>query len=137
MANGEPGILADPPGIINSRSNNMVFKKNFPLIVAFYITTVGLFFTTVAFFEIPLIGLKSSRPQIMTIVSLVFVFMGLYFINRTLKGKLESEGESTTEIRKRAVDKIKTEAYLATLAKEDPDPEVRNVANERLKQLRS
>lgn len=72
----------------------------------------------------------------MIIVSMVLVFPGLYYMYMALKGKLQPEGESITEIRKKAVDNIKTEDYLATLAKEDSDPEVRKAANERLKQLR-
>lgn len=113
----------------------MDLKEKFPLFVACNIIAVGLFFTATALFEIPLIGLKSSKPQVMIIISLVLVCMGLYYTYMVLKGKLKPEGESLTEIRKRAVDKIKTETYLATLAEEDPDPEVRNAANERLKQL--
>ena len=114
----------------------MVFKRKFPLIVASYIIAVGLFFTAAALFEIPLIGLKSSRPQVMIIISIVLSFMGFYYMYMALKGKLRPQGESITEIRKKAVNNIKTEAYLATMAKEDPDPEIRNTANERLKQLR-
>lgn len=97
--------------------------------------TVGLFFFGATIFDISFIGLDSTKSQIIITVSLVFIFSGVYYSYMALKGKLKPDGKSVTEIRKQAIEKIKTESYLAKIAKEDPDSKVRNKAIERLQEL--
>ena len=66
----------------------------------------------------------------------VFLF-GLYFISLplVLKGKLETRGPSVTDICKQTLEKMESEAYLAKTAKDDPNPEIRQKALKRLKEI--
>jgi len=113
----------------------MYLKKNFPLLVACYVVAVGLFFSVATFFDISSIGLYSTKPKTIVTISFLLIISGAYYSYRSLKGKLEPEGKSVTEIRKQAIEKIKTESYLAKIAKEDSDSEVRKKAIERLQAL--
>lgn len=113
----------------------MNLKKIFPLLIACYVVTVGLFLFGATIFDISFIGLASTKPQIIIIISFLLIVSGCYYGYRALKGKLKPEGKSVTEIRKQAIEKIKTESYLAKIAKEDSDSEVRNKAIERLQEL--
>lgn len=113
----------------------MYLKEKFPLFIACYVMAVGLFLSGVTFFDISFIGFDSSKPQIIITVSLVLIISGVYYSYRALKGKLEPEGKSVAEIRKQVLGKIKTESYLAKVAEEDSDPEVRKKAIERLQEL--
>ncbi len=113
----------------------MYLKDKYPLFIACYVAAVGFFFSGATLFDIPSIRFDSSKPQIIIIISLLFIISGIYYSYRALKGKLKPEGKSVTEIRKQALGKIKTESYLAKVAKEDSDSEVRKKAIERLQEL--
>jgi len=68
-------------------------------------------------------------------ISFIFFLLGVRYAYLALKGKLEPKGISVTEIRKQALEKMKDKAYLAKTAKDDPNPEVRQKALERLKEI--
>jgi hypothetical protein len=65
---------------------------------------------------------------------ILFIF-GRRYSYLSLRGKLEPEGVSVVEVRKKALENIESETYHAKTAKEDPDPRVRQKAIERLKEI--
>jgi hypothetical protein len=58
-------------------------------------------------------------------ISLCLFFAGCFFLYLSVTGRLKKRGRPISEVRKEALEKIKSETYLAKLAKEDPDPQVR------------
>ena len=113
----------------------MKLLKNFPFWVAFYIGVVGLVFFFLTVIQTPYIEFKEPNKYFLTVISFILFFLGVVYGYLALRGKLEPKGPSVTEIRKQSVKKIKTESYLTKIAKEDPDPKVRQAALKRLKEI--
>ena len=67
--------------------------------------------------------------------SFIFFLLGARYGYLAGKGQLEPKGISVTEVRRQALEKVKSEAYIAKTAREDPDPEVRQKALEPLKEI--
>ena len=115
----------------------MPYRQYFPLLVAIFITATGLFFLAVPLFNLPVFDVEPSKEAVMQGMAGVLCAMGCLFMVLFRRGALKRKGESLTEIRKKAMASISTESYLIKIAKEDPDPEVRAQALERLKKLQS
>jgi hypothetical protein len=113
----------------------MKLSKNFPFWVAFYIAAVGLVLIFLTVIQTPFIEFKEANKYFVTAGSFILVILGVIYGYLALKGKLEPKGPSVTEIRKQSLDKIKTESYLAKIAKEDFDPKVRQAAIKRLEEI--
>jgi preprotein translocase subunit SecF len=113
----------------------MKLLKNFPFWVASYIAVVGLIFIFLTVFQTPYIEFKQPNKYFVTVGSFIFFILGVVYGYLALRGKLESKGPSVTEIRKQSLEKIKTSAYLAKIAKEDSDPKVRQAAIKRLEEI--
>jgi len=113
----------------------MKLLKNFPFWVAFYIAVVGLVLIFLTVIQTTYIELKEPNKYFVTVVSFILFFLGVVYGYLALSGKLEPKGISVTEVRKQSLEKIKTESYLAKIAKEDHDPEVRQAAIKRLKEI--
>jgi hypothetical protein len=113
----------------------MKLLKNFPFWVAFYVAVVGLVLIFQTVIQTPHIELKESNKYFVTVASFILFFLGVAYGYLALKGKLEPKGPSITEVRKQSVKKIKTESYLAKIAKEETDPIVRQAALKRLEEI--
>lgn len=113
----------------------MKLLKNFPFWVAFYITVVGLVLIFLMVIQTPYIEIKEPNKYFVTVVSFILFLLGVVYGYLALRGKLEPKGLSVTEVRKQSLEKIKTESYLAKIAKEDSDPEVRQAAIKRLEEI--
>ena len=113
----------------------MKLLKNFPFWVASYIAVVGLIFIFLTVFQTPYIEFKKPNKYFVTVGSFILFILGVVYGYLALRGKLESKGPSVTEIRKQSLEKIKTSAYLAKIAKEDSDPKVRQAAIKRLEEI--
>ena len=113
----------------------MKLLKNFPFWVAFYITAVGLVWIFLTVIQTPYIELKEPNKFFVTVGSFILFFLGVVYGYLALRGKLEPKGISVSEVRKRSIKKIKTESYLAKIAKEDSDPKVRRAALKRLEKI--
>jgi hypothetical protein len=115
----------------------MKLLKNFPFWVAFYIAVVGIVLFFLSIIQTPYIEFKEPNRYFVTLVSFILFFLGVVYGYLALRGKLESKGISVTEVRMQSLEKIKTESYLAKIAKEDPDPKVRQAAIKRLEEISS
>jgi hypothetical protein len=113
----------------------MKLLKNFPFWVAFYIAVVGLVLILLTIIQTPYIEFEEPNKYYVTAGSFILFILGVVYGYLALRGKLEPKGPSVTEIRKQSVEKIKTESYLAKIAKEDSDPKVRQAALERLEEI--
>ena len=113
----------------------MRLLKNFPFWVASYIAVVGLILIFLTVIQTPYIELNEPNKYFVAVGSFILFFLGVVYGYLALTGKLEPKGISITEVRKQSLEKIKTEAYLAKIAKEDPDPDVRQEALKRLEAI--
>jgi hypothetical protein len=115
----------------------MKLLKNFPLWVSFYIVAVGLVFIFFTVIESEYIEFKDPHKYYVAAGSFIICLFGVVYGYLALKGKLEPKGPSVTEVRKQSVKKVKTESFLTKIAKEDPDPKVRQAALKRLEEIRN
>jgi hypothetical protein len=115
----------------------MKLLKNFPFWVASYVAIVGLALIFLTVFETSYIEFKEPHKYFVAAGSILLFSFGVVYGYLALRGKLESKGISVTEIRKQSIKKIKTESYLAKIAKEDSDPKVRKAALKRLEEIKS
>lgn len=115
----------------------MKLLKNFPFWISFYITVVGLVFSTLTVVQTSLMDFKNQNKYFLTGFSLILFFLGIRYGYLSLRGKLEPKGISVNEVRKQALEKIESEAYLAKTAVNDPDPEIRQKALKRLEEIKN
>ena len=113
----------------------MKLLKNFPFWVAFYITVVGFVLTFLMVIQTPYIEFKEPNKYFVMVGSFILFFLGVVYGYLALSGKIEPKGISVTDVRKQSISKIKTESYLAKIAKEDSDPKVRQAALKRLEEI--
>ena len=113
----------------------MKVLKNFSFWVSVYITAVGLLFSLLPVVQTSLIKFKAPNKYFLMGIALLFFILGCIYIYLSLSGRLEPRGPSVTVVRKQALEKIESEAYLAKTAKDDPDPEIRQKALKRLKEI--
>jgi ABC-type nickel/cobalt efflux system permease component RcnA len=109
--------------------------KNISFFVAVYVTTVGLVFTVLPVTQTALIEFKAPGKYFLMGFAFIFFVCGCWYVYRSLRGNLKPEGVSVVEIRKEALQKIESETYLAKAAQSDPNPEIREKALERLKEI--
>jgi len=115
----------------------MKLLKNYPFWVSCYVTAVGLGFGVLTMVRTPPLEFKESNPYVLMGISLIFFILGVRYGYLALRGKLEPKGITVKDVRKEALRKIKSEAYLAKVIKEDPDPGVRKTALKRLEEITS
>lgn len=113
----------------------MKVLKNFPFWVSVYVAAVGLFFSILSIVQNSFIEFKTPNKYLLAGISIVLFISGCKYSYLSLNDKLESKGPSVTQIRKQALEKIESETYLARVAQEDPDPEIRRKALKRLKEI--
>jgi hypothetical protein len=115
----------------------MKLLKNFPFWVASYVATVGLALIFLTIIETPYIEFKEPHKYFVAAGSIILCFFGVVYGYLALRGKLEPKGPSVVDVRKQSIKKIKTESYLAKIAKEDSDPKVRQAALKRLEEIKN
>lgn len=113
----------------------MKILKNTPFWVSVYITVVGVSCGLIPILQITDFEFKAPNKYFLLGIAVVFIASGVRYTYLSLAGKLEPRGLSVADVRKEALEKIESEAYLAKAAKDDPDPEVREKALERLKEI--
>ncbi|MGA9177339.1 MAG: HEAT repeat domain-containing protein [Desulfobacterales bacterium] len=113
----------------------MKLLKNFPFWVAFCVAVVGLIFSILPVVQTSLMDFKEPNKYFLMGISFIFLILGVRYGYLALKGELKPSGISVNKVRKQSLKKIKTPAYLAKIAKEDPDPEVRQEAIKRLEAI--
>jgi protein-S-isoprenylcysteine O-methyltransferase Ste14 len=113
-------------------------KKIFlPMATAIFVVAVGLLFLGAVFIELPALKVKSPESFVLAGVALFLVLFGCVYGYLLATGKLSSQRRTITDVRQEAVEKIQDQSLLARMAKEDPDKEVREAAQERLQEVAS
>lgn len=110
----------------------MRIQKNYPFWIACFVTSVGLFFTVLSMVPNSIISVRAPNKYFLSTGALIFIYAGCRYGYLALKGRLKRQGITTTEVRKQALKKINSEAYLSKAAREDPDPEIRRTAMKQL-----
>jgi hypothetical protein len=113
----------------------MYLKKSFPYLVAGYVLVVGLFFGVSAFIEGAFLDPEPPGGHFLTVLSIIFIGAGIYFIFLLNRGKLKKSGKTITEVRQEAIEKLKDQALLAQIALEDQNRKIRKTAEKRLEEL--
>ena len=113
----------------------MCLKKNFPYIVAGFVIVVGVFFCVSVLLEGAVMTPEPPGSRFLLVVSIIFIFLGIYSIYLYSRGKLKKSGKSITEVRQEAVEKLKDPAMLARISMEDQNPAIRKTAEDRLQEL--
>ena len=114
----------------------MHLERIFAHIVAGYLIAVGLFFGLASIFQISYIHIEPAGKFYVLGISAVFAASGAgsFFLLR--KGKLKKEGASLSEVRQEAIEKLKDPELLSRIALKDSDSELRESAQERLKEIK-
>jgi len=113
----------------------MKLLKNFPFWIAFCVAIVGLMFTILPVVQTSLVEFKEPNKYFLMGISVIFFLLGAFYGYLAFMGKLEPNGISVREVRKQALEKIESIAYLAKTSKDDPDPSVRQKALKRLEEI--
>lgn len=113
----------------------MHFERILPQIVAGYLIIIGLFFGFASAFQTPFIVIQPPGKFFVLGISIVFVASGVGSFYLLHKGKLKQEGTSISEVRQDAIEKMKDPELLSRIAIKDSDSELRESAQERLKEI--
>lgn len=114
----------------------MYLKKIFPHVVTGYIIAVGLFFGVSALVKGALLDPQPPGSHFLTVLSTIFICIGIYSIYLLNRGRLSKSGKSIAEVRKESVTKMNDTSLLARIAMDDQNAEVRKTAEKRLKELK-
>jgi len=106
-----------------------------PFVLAAFVAAVGLLFLAAALFDLPPMQAKAPGSYVLSAVSLIFVVFGLTYAYLLATGRIEREGRSIAKVRQEAIGKMRDQNLLARIARDDPNPVVREAAQERLQEL--
>lgn len=110
-------------------------RERHPQLIAAGIVATGALFLAASIFEIHFLSVQPPRAYFLTALSIVFMFYGGYFFVKALRGQLKPRGETITEIRLQAIEKMDSPEMLSQIAREDPDTTVRAKALEKLETI--
>lgn len=113
----------------------MKLLTNFSFWIACYVALVGLIYSLLPMVQTSLVDFKEPNEYFLMGISVILFLLGVRYGYLSLRGKLEPNGISVREVRKQALEKIESVAYLAKTAKNDPDPDVRQKAVKRLEEI--
>lgn len=114
----------------------MNIKRAFPYLVAGYSVVVGLFFIISSLIDMPFLNAEPPGSYILSVVSIIFIVVGSFYIYLLHKGNLAKAGKSIAEVRQEAIEKMKDPVLLSKIALEDSNPENRKAAQESLEDLK-
>jgi len=109
-------------------------RHYFKWVTAGFITATGALLLSAALLGFPF-RVSADRIVITLVMGALYIVMGGALGLLGLKGKLEGKGDPIIEVRKKVLASHRSRSYLTRVASEDPHPEVRERALERLKEL--
>ncbi|MEJ2639127.1 MAG: hypothetical protein P8010_06085 [Desulfosarcinaceae bacterium] len=110
-------------------------RQHFPVIVSGYVLATGLFLLLAAILDTPLLQFEPSRKAPTIGIGVAFAVIGSIYLYLNLTGGIRHRGPTTTEVRKEAVQRLKSKTLLKDIAHGDPKPEVRRTALRRLEKI--
>ena len=127
----------------------MVRQNQLPVAIAIFIIGVGTHSLASTVMALPWLTYEVHPPMIAIAVSAVLTLAGIYFLTALPPMRTRAQQGSTKEpriekdqlepaireVRKRAMEKVATKSYLARVAENDSDPEVRRKALEQLEEM--
>ncbi len=105
-----------------------------PVAISVFAIAVGALFAAAATVGLPMLAAAPPGAYRLLAVSAVLAAGGALFLVKSMRGDLVPDGKSHRQIRLEAVDRIDSESLLAKIAMEDPYPDVREKARERLEE---
>jgi hypothetical protein len=118
-----------------SRSVVMPIKERFPELISSAIALTGVFFLAASVLEWPFLQIQAPGAFVLIGVSVAFILGGGYFFLKAWRGNLEPGGKTITEVRIRAIENMQSAELVSRIARDDPDPEVRQKALQRLTEI--
>jgi hypothetical protein len=115
----------------------MTTIERMPLLISILVLCVGLFFAAAVLANLPFIDPSPPGIYALIAISLLLTVSGALFMVKTLRGDLEPDGVTLSEMRMEAVEAIADKALLARIAAKDKHPDVRDKAKQRLEALHS
>lgn len=113
----------------------MPIKERHPELIAAAVALVGVFFFAAALLEWSFLQLQAPGAFLLIGVSVAFILGGVYFLFKAQRGLLEPNGETIVDVRMRAIENMQSADLISRIAKEDPDPDVRQKALQRLTEI--
>lgn len=108
-----------------------------PHLIAAAVAVTGALFMAAGLIEFAFLEVQPPGRYFLLGISVVFILSGGYFLFKARRGSLEPQGETITDVRKQAIEKMASTELLSQIAREDPEPEVREKALERLEEIAS
>jgi hypothetical protein len=113
----------------------MKLNRTLPYTVSVFIAAVGLFFITTGYVGPIYLELEQPGSYYLLGLSIFFVFSGILTAFLAYRGTLESTGLTIEDIRQETISKHKSKRFLAKIALEDENEEIRAAAAARLKEI--
>ena len=113
----------------------MPIKERFPELISSAIALTGVFFLAASVLEWPFLQIQAPGAFVLIGVSVAFILGGGYFFFKAWRGHLEPSGETIAEVRMRAIENMQSAELVSRIARDDPDPEVRQKALQRLTEI--
>ena len=113
----------------------MKLNRIMPYIVSAFIAAVGLFFMTAGYIGPTYLELEQPGSYYLQGLSIFFVFAGILTAFLAYRGTFESTGLTVEDIRQETIAKHNSKRFLAKIALEDENEEIRATAAARLKEI--
>lgn len=113
----------------------MLIKERYPELIAAAVVLTGVFFLAAGVMEWPFLQVQAPGAFVLMGVSVAFILGGGYFLYKAQRGHLEPDGETITDVRIRAIENMQSAELISRIAQDDPDPEVRQKALQRLTEI--
>ncbi|MGD9016657.1 MAG: hypothetical protein PVH30_04685 [Desulfobacterales bacterium] len=115
----------------------MATAERMPLVISIFVLCVGLFSAAAGLANLPFIDPSPPGVYALIAISILLTASGALFMVKALRGDLEPDGVTLSEMRMEAVETITDKALLARIAEKDKHPDVRDKAKQRLEVLHS
>lgn len=113
----------------------MPIKERLPELIAAAVALTGVFFLSAGVLEWPFLRMQAPGAFVLIGVSVAFILGGGYFLFKARRGHLEPNGETIIDVRMRAIENMQSAELVSRIARDDPDPEVRQKAVQRLTEI--
>jgi hypothetical protein len=113
----------------------MKLADSHPQLIAAAIAATGVLFMGASMLELPFLLVEPPGAYILMGIAVFFISGGGYFLIKARRGELKPSAITVTDVRKQAIEKMESPELLSRIAQEDPKPEVRKKAMQRLEEI--
>jgi hypothetical protein len=110
-------------------------QERHPQLIAAAVAATGALFLAAGVMEWSFLQAQPPGAYLLTGISVAFILGGGYFFFMAHRGHLDPQGETIVEVRMRAIENMRSTELISRIAQDDPDPEVRQKALQRLTEI--